>query len=101
MSFVELPIETVALIGGVVTALLGLLVKWVGGYVPWLAVFLEKYQTEWGVALSAALVVWIQNALPGAELAGISLLVVQLVIAIVVYALGKLGLASYGVRGFK
>jgi len=100
MSLIELPVETIALIGGVVLGLLGLLIQWIGAYLPWLGTFLEQYKQEWGMALSALLVAWLQNALPGAELAGISVLAVQLVVAIAVFALGKLGLRKAKVQGF-
>ena len=100
MSFVELPIETIALIGGIVLGLLGLVIQWVGDYLPWLGNFLEQFKREWGIALSAMLVAWMQNVLPGAEWAGVSVLAVQLVVAIIVIALGKLGLGAAGVRAF-
>lgn len=100
MSFVELPVVTQIAIGGIVTALLSLLIQYAGGYAPWLGAFLAKYKEEWGVAISAALVAYIQNALPGAEYAGVSVLAVQLVVAIVVLVLVKYGLAKARVRGF-
>jgi len=99
--FIELPQPTIVAIGGIVLAVLGLLIQWVSAYIPWLGSFLEQFKFEWGVALSAALVAWMQNALPGGELAGISTLAVQLVVALVLYGLAKVGLASRGVAGFK
>lgn len=101
MTFVDLPVVTQIAIGGIVTALLSLLIQFVGSYVPWLEAFLAKYKEEWGVAISAALVAWIQNALPGAEYAGVSVMAVQLVVAIVVLVLAKYGLAKARVRGFR
>lgn len=100
MTFVELPVVAQIAIGGIVTALLSLLVQFVGSYVPWLGEFLKKYAQEWGVTISAALVAYIQNALPGAEYAGVSVLAVQLVVTIVVLVLAKYGLAKARVRGF-
>lgn len=98
---IELPSNVIASIGGIVLALLGLAIHYIGSYVPWLESFLEKYRQEWGVALSAILVAWIQNGLPGGEYLEVSTLAVQLVVAAVVLGLSKLGLARLGVRGFK
>ena len=99
--FIELPQPTIVAIGGIVLAAFGLLIQWISGYAPWLAAFLEGYKLEWGMGLSALLVAWMQNALPGGDLAGVSILAVQLVVAVIVYALGKLGLAKAKVAGFK
>lgn len=101
MWLIDLPTNTEVLIGGLVMALLGLLVNWVAAYVPWLGVFLEKYKTEWGVTLAALFVGYLETNLPGGEYAELSVLGVQLVVAAILLALGKLGLGKAGVRGFK
>ena len=99
--FVELPQPTIAAIAGIVLALMGLLVKWVSAYVPWLGEFLKQFEGSWGAALTTAIVVWLQNVLPGGDLSNISVLAVQLIVALVVYGLGKVGLARAKVAGFK
>lgn len=97
---IALPAETQTAIVGIFVGLVALAVKWVGSKWPWLGALLEAYATEWGMALAAIVIAWVQNTLPGGDLAGISVLAVQLVVAVIVYVLGKLGLGAAGVNGF-
>ncbi len=84
-----------------VVALVGVAIRFVAMYVPWLGEFLNKYKEEWGTALGILLVNVLQQYLPGGEWAGSMILLVQLVVAVAAVLLAKLGLAKAGVRGFK
>jgi hypothetical protein len=99
--FVELPSNTQLAIGGIVLAAFNLLIQYVLAYVPWLAEFVGKYKGEWASALTVALLSWLQNVLPGGEYADVSVLGVQLVVAIVLVVLAKYGLRRAGVRAFQ
>ena len=101
MSFVELPQNVQAAVIAVVVALLGVLVRLIAMYVPWLGEFLEKYKEEWGTALGVFLVNILQQYLPGGEWAGVSILGVELVVAVAVILIAKYLLARAGARGFK
>ncbi len=98
---IELPEPTVAAVVALVVALLGVLIRLVSTYSPWLGEFLEKYREEWGTALGILLVNILQTYLPGGEWAGASILIVQLVVAVAVVLLAKLGLRKAGVRNFQ
>lgn len=100
MSFLELPSQTQALIVATVTVALNLLIQFVSTYVPWLGGFLQKYAQEWAIAISVAVVVWLQNVLPGAEYADLSLQAVTLVFTALLLWLSRVVLARAGVRGF-
>lgn len=84
-----------------VVALVGVAIRFVAMYVPWLGDFLDKYKEEWGTALGILLVNILQQYLPGGEWAGSMILLVQLVVAVAVVLIAKFGLAKAGVRGFK
>ena len=64
---IELPEPTVAAVVALVVALLGVLIRFVSTYSPWLGEFLEKYREEWGTALGILLVNILQTYLPGGE----------------------------------
>lgn len=98
---IELPVETSAAVVALVIALLGVAIRFVSMYVPWLGEFLEKYKEEWGTALGILVVNILQQYLPGGEWAGVMVMSVQLVVAVAVVLLAKFGLAKAGVRGFK
>lgn len=98
---IELPSETAAAVIALVVALVGVAIRFVAMYVPWLGDFLDKYKEEWGTALGIVVVNVLNTYLPGGEWAGVSVLAVQLVVAVVVVLLAKLGLKKAGVRGFK
>lgn len=85
--FVELPQEAQLAIVGLAVVLVDLAVTAAIAYVPWLA-FLEAYKEEWGLALGALAIQLLQNALPGGEYAAISILAVQLVLAILAVVMG-------------
>ena len=96
-SFVPLPEAERLGITALVVALLGWVFTLIGSYIPWANDFLSKYKDEIAVSLSAAVVGFIENALPSAY-PEISLLVVQLVIA----AIASFGLFKFlGKRGVK
>lgn len=80
--FVELPSETQLGVLAVVAALVDLGVTALIAYVPWLA-FLEAYKAEWGMLAGAAVLAFLENLLPGGEWAAVSVIAVQLVLAII------------------
>ena len=98
MSFVELPQSVQLAIVGLVVVLVDLGVTALIAYAPWLA-FLEAYKEEWGLALGALAVTVLQNWLPGGEYTQISILAVQLILAILAVVMGaKKFLAKRGAR---
>lgn len=98
---VQLPEPTVAAVIALVVALLGVLIRLVSTYSPWLGEFLEKYREEWGTAIGILLVNILQTYLPGGEWAGASILIVQLVVAVAVVLLAKLGFRKAGARNLR
>ena len=80
-QFVQLPDVTRLGITAVAVAVVGLAFAWIGGKLPWTIPFLSKYKEEISLTLSAALIGWIENALPSAY-PDISILFVQLVLAV-------------------
>ena len=99
-QFVQLPEETKLAIVGIVLAVVNLAVQYVSLYVPWIGQFLDKYKAEWAVAISVALLGWLENALPDAY-PDVSVIFVQLVVAVILTVLGKITLAKTGVRRFQ
>ena len=99
-QFVQLPDATRLAMTGVVVALVGLLFAKLGEYVPWSVPFLEKYKEEISLTLAAVVVGYVENALPSAY-PEISILVIQLVLAV----LASIGLfkvfGKAGVKGFR
>lgn len=94
---IELPVETQTALFGVVAGLLGLLIRWVSAKVPvWLGNILKSYEAAWAMTLGALVVGLVEANMPGGEVAGISMLAVQLFVAVAVYVLGKLGLEAAG-----
>lgn len=81
MWFVELPAETQLAVIAAIAALVDLAITAAIAYAPWLS-WLEPYKEEWGMAAGAAALAFLQNALPGGEWAEVSILAVQLVLAI-------------------
>lgn len=98
---VSLPGPTQAAVVALVVAVVGILIRLVTMYVPWLGEFLEKYKEEWGTALGVLLVNVLQQYLPGGEWAGASILGVELVVAILTILIGKYFFRKAGARGFK
>ena len=98
---ISLPEPTQAAVIALVVAVMGVLIRFIAMYVPWLGDFLEQYKEEWGTALGVVLVNVLQQYLPGGEWAGASVLAVQLVVAVLVVLLGKYTLKKAGARGFK
>lgn len=80
-SFVPLPDAERTAFTALVVALVAWVFALIGNYVPWSVPFLEKYKMEISLALSGALIGWIENLLPSAY-PEISVLVVQLILAI-------------------
>ena len=95
---ISLPVETSSAVVALVVAVVGVLVRLVSMYVPWLGEFLEKYKEEWGTALGILLVNLLQQYLPGGEWAGSMVLLVQLVVAVLGVLLTKLAITKSGVR---
>jgi len=99
-QFVQLPDATRLGITAIVVAVVGLAFAWIGGKLPWTVPFLSKYKEEISLALSASVIGWIENALPSAY-PDISILFVQLILAVLAaVGLFKI-LGKAGVRGFK
>lgn len=99
MNLVELPLETQTAVIALVIALVGVLIRGIANYVPWLGGLLEKYKEEYGTTLGVILVNALQAWLPGGEWASVSVLGVELVVAVIVVLLAKAGLRKMGVRG--
>lgn len=98
--FVPLPDATRLAITAVVVAVVGLAFAWIGGKLPWTVPFLSKYKEEVSLALAAAVIGFVENALPSAY-PDISILVVELVLAVLA-AIGLFKvLGKAGARGFK
>lgn len=99
-QFVQLPDATRLGITTVVIAVVGLAFAWIGGQLPWTVPFLTKYKEEISLMLAAALIGLVENALPSAY-PEISILLVELVLAVLAaVGLFKI-LAKAGVKGFK
>ena len=99
-QFMQLPDATRLGITAVVIAVVGLAFAWIGGKLPWTVPFLSKYKEEISLTLAAALIGLIENALPSAY-PEISILVVELVLAVLTaVGLFKI-LAKAGVKGFR
>lgn len=98
---ISLPEPTQAAVIALVVAGVGVLIRLVSMYVPWLGEFLEKYKEEWGTAVGVYLVNLLQQYLPGGEWAGASILVVQLVVAVLTVLVGKYLFKKAGAKGFK
>ena len=99
-QFVALPDATRLAITAVVVAAVGLAFAWIGTRLPWTVPILSKYKEEVSLALSGVLIGAIENALPSAY-PEISLLVVELVLAVLA-AIGLFRLlGKAGVKGFR
>lgn len=98
---ISLPEPTQAAVIALIVAVVAVLVRYVTMYVPWLGEFLDKYKEEWGTALGIMVVNLLQQYLPGEEWAGASVLLVQLVVAVLTVVVGKWLLKRAGARGFK
>jgi len=99
-GFVQLPDATRVAITALVVAVLGLLFAKIGSLFPWSVPFITKYKEEISLALAAASVGVIENALPSAYPEP-SILFVNLVLSV----LAAIGLfkvfAKSGVKGFR
>ena len=98
---VDLPEPVQVSVIAATIAVVALLVRLVSMYVPWLGMFLEKYKEEWGTSVGILLVNLLEQWLPGGEWVGVSILAVQLVVAVVIVVLGKYLFRKAGARGFK
>jgi len=98
---VSLPDPTIAAVISVVIALLGVLIRLIALKVPWLGDFLNTYKEEWGTALGILLVNVLQTYLPGGEWAGVSVLGVELIVAVVTVLLAKYGFRKAGARNLQ
>ena len=104
-GFVQLPSELQAFITAAVIGLVGLAFTQLFKLWPWLKNLLGQYVEEVGVALAAAVVGWIQDALnmipPKWEAAGGAFLafVVAVLVVLQVIHLFKKGRASFMARG--
>jgi hypothetical protein len=92
---ISLPEETAASVIALVVAVIGVLLRLVISRVPWLE-FLEKYKEEWGVALGIMLVNILNANLPGGEWETVSIIAVQLVVAVIGVLLAKFGAQKTG-----
>jgi hypothetical protein len=100
-SFVQLPDAIRLGITALVIAVVGLVFMKIGELFPWAIPFLTKYKEEISLVLAGALIGWIENALPGGAYENISLLVVQIVLAVLALIGLFRTLAKAGVKGFR
>lgn len=99
-QFVQLPEAERLAITTLVVAVLGLVFAKIGELFPWTVPFISKYKMEISLALAAVVVGFIENALPSAY-PEISILFIQLVLAVLA-AVGLFRiLGKAGVKGFK
>ena len=99
-NFVPLPDASRLAITAIVISVVGLAFAKIGELLPWTIPFLSKYKEEISLSLAAALIGLIENALPSAY-PDISLLVVELVLAVLA-AIGLFKvLGKAGVKGFR
>lgn len=105
--FVSLPDDMKATITGLIIGVLGLAIDYLIGVLPpWLGpigAFLKKYQQEWGLAIAAALITWLENALPSGYddviLKGISFLLALIALFVPYFVLRNVFKAR-GVKAF-
>jgi hypothetical protein len=100
MFFVDLPGSVELGITAAIVALVFAVVKFVAARIPWLGGFLAQYANEVALAVSAAFILWLENALPSAY-PDIAVLALQLILAVLA-AIGVIEkfLARRGVKGF-
>lgn len=97
-QFVDLPEGQELAITGIFITVVALLFDFSIGKFPWLS-FFKQYQEAWAVALAAVSITALENALPtGSD--EISINAVALLIAIVLYLLGRTWLIRRGVKSF-
>ena len=98
MNFVELPPDTQLAVAAFVAVAVDLLVTALISYAPWLG-WLADYKEEWAKVAAAFVLGLLQNALPGGEWTQVSILAVQLILAVLaVVTMAKKFLAKRGAR---
>jgi hypothetical protein len=97
-GFVQLPDEQKAAIAGIFVAVFALIFDYLIGKYPFLA-FLRQYQEAWALALATTFTAWLENLLP-ADFGDIAIKLISLLIALVVYLLGRTMLVRRGVTAF-
>lgn len=99
-SFVELPDTVKVGIAGVITWAVAWLITQLILLFPWLQNILDGFQTQIAMAISAALIGLIQNAVPDAY-GNVAVLSIQLVLALLaLFGIGET-LRQRGVKGFR
>lgn len=99
-NFVPLPDTERLAVTALVVVALGFVFTKIVERLPWTAPFVDKYKEEISLAVAAAVVGFIENALPSAY-PEISILVVQLVLAVLAGAGLFSVLGKSGVKGFR
>lgn len=97
-QFVELPAEQKTAIAGIFVAVFALVFDYLIGRFPWLA-FFKQYQEAWALAAATVFTAWIENILP-ADFGDIAIKLISLVIAVILYLLGRTILMRRGTQGF-
>ncbi len=95
-GFVDLPPEQELAITSIVIAVVALALDWLIGRFPWLE-FFRQYREVWSLAVATLVIKYIENALPtGSD--PLSIPLVQMVIAALVYLLGRMIMKRRGVQ---
>jgi hypothetical protein len=97
-QFVELPAEQKTAIAGIFVAVFALIFDFLIGKYPWLS-FFRQYQEAWALALATVFTAWLENVLPS-DFGEIAIKLVSLLIAVVLYLLGRTWLMKRGTQGF-
>lgn len=97
-NFIELPAEQKTAIAGIFMAVFALVFDYLIGRFPWLA-FFRQYQEAWALAAATVFTAWLENLLP-ADFGEIAIKLISLLIAVILYLLGRTLLKRRGVQGF-
>lgn len=89
---VTFPVETQLAILGLVGLLVNLALGYLGNYAPWSVPFLQRWKDELTALIAGGLTGWLATNLPGGNFEQVSILGVNLVIALLV------ALLAHGVR---
>lgn len=82
MNFVDLPVGLEVAIAGVIALAFKVAVQFILAKIPWLGGFLSNYANEWALAISAAFIFWLENALPS-DYPDVAVLVIELLLAVI------------------
>ena len=80
---VTLPADTQLAIAGLVGLVVMLVINLIGSHIPWAVPVLMKYKDEVSAVLSGALIGWLSNVLPGGAFENVSIIGINLVVALI------------------